>query len=155
MDTLLAAGPSLDGNVGVYCIGGEPTQAYLDLCQEKGLDNVHFVGFQKKEALANYYMAADLLVLPTQSDVWGLVINEAMACGLPVLTTPYAGARELIKEGETGYLFDVQNPQQTRKALKRMSESDYREMGRKARRLIEDYSNEKVMRKTAEILERI
>ena len=59
----------------MFSIGGEPTQRYLDLCREKGLDNFHFVGFQKKEALANYYMAADLLVLPSQRDVWGLVIN--------------------------------------------------------------------------------
>lgn len=107
------------------------------------------------QSVSEFLQCSDVLVLPTLEDVWGLVVMEAMACGLPVLTTPYAGARELIKEGETGYLFDVQDPQQIRKALKRMSESDYREMGRKARRLIEDYSNEKVMQKTAEILESI
>lgn len=107
------------------------------------------------QSVSEFLQCSDVLVLPTLEDVWGLVVMEAMACGLPVLTTPYAGARELIEEGKTGYLFDVQNPQEIRQALNRMAESDYREMGRKARRLIEDYSNEKVMRKTAEILERI
>ena len=107
------------------------------------------------QSVSEFMQCSDVLVLPTLEDVWGLVVMEAMACGLPVLTTPYAGARELIQEGETGYLFDVQNPKDIREALNRMSDSDHREMGRKARRLIEDYSNENVMRKTAKILESI
>ena len=107
------------------------------------------------QSVSEFMQCSDILVLPTLEDVWGLVVMEAMACGLPVLTTPYAGARGLIREGETGYLFDVQDPQSIRDMLERMSGSDYREMGRKARRLIEDYSNENVMRKTAEILESI
>ena len=107
------------------------------------------------QSVSEFMQCSDVLILPTLEDVWGLVVMEAMACGLPVLTTPYAGARELIREGETGYLFDVQDPQAIRDALERMSGSDHREMGRKARRLIEDYSNENVMRKTAKILESI
>ena len=116
----------------------------------------HFLrGGMTYQSVSEFMQCSDILVLPTLEDVWGLVVMEAMACGLPVLTTPYAGARELIREGETGYLFDVQDPQSIRDMLERMSGSDYREMGRKARRLIEDYSNENVMRKTAEILESI
>ena len=46
-----------------------------------------FVEFKKKEQLADYYKAADIFILPTRGDAWGLVINEAMGYGLPILTT--------------------------------------------------------------------
>lgn len=72
-------------------VGGEPTEDYLQMRASLGLDNVHFVGFQKKEALSRYYRAADLFVLPTREDIWGLVINEAMAYG-PARLSPPTGA---------------------------------------------------------------
>lgn len=154
MDTLLAAGPSLDGNVGVYCIGGEPTQAYLDLCREKGLDNVHFVGFQKKEALANYYMAADLLVLPTQSDVWGLVINEAMACGLPVITTDRCVAGlELIENGVNGYIVPVDDAKELSEKISAVFSGDYRQMGAAALETIRPYTIENMAKAHVKIFE--
>ena len=112
-------------------------------------------GSMNYQSVSEFMQCSDILVLPTLEDVWGLVVMEAMACGLPVLTTPYAGAKELVQEGETGYIFDVQDPASIRDTLARMSGSDYREMGQKARERIGDYSNENVMRKTAEILESI
>jgi UDP-glucose:(heptosyl)LPS alpha-1,3-glucosyltransferase len=51
-----------------------------------------------------YYGAADVLVLPTPYDAFGMVITEAMACGLPVITTPMAGAAELLTHGEHGLI---------------------------------------------------
>ena len=54
------------------------------------------------------YGAADALVLPTPYDAFGMVITEAMACGLPVVTTPLAGAAELIQDGVHGFI--VQSP---------------------------------------------
>ena len=74
-------------DVGIYIVGGEPTEDYLQMRASLGLDNVHFVGFQKKEALSRYYRAADLFVLPTREDIWGLVINEAMAYGCLLYTS--------------------------------------------------------------------
>lgn len=83
--------------VGVPChlaiVGGEPTDEYLTLCREAGLESqVDFVGFQGQEALREWFRRSDLFVLPTREDIWGLVINEAMAQGLPVLTTQRCGA---------------------------------------------------------------
>ena len=61
-----------------------------------------------KSELKEYYLASDIFVLPTRSDVWGLVINEAMACGLPVITTDRCVAgMDLIKDGENGYVVHV------------------------------------------------
>ncbi|CAN5683104.1 hypothetical protein BH18ACI5_BH18ACI5_24560 [soil metagenome] len=54
--------------------------------------------------IERYYGAADALVLPTPYDAFGMVITEAMACGLPVITTPMAGAAELLTHGEHGLL---------------------------------------------------
>lgn len=61
-----------------------------------------------KDELREYYNAADLFALMTRGDTWGLVINEAMANGLPVITTKRCVAGvELIKDGENGYIIDV------------------------------------------------
>ena len=56
--------------------------------------------------VAQFYAAADLFALPTQYEAWGLVIVEAMACGLPVLTSRLAGAAVAVAEGATGQLLD-------------------------------------------------
>lgn len=107
-DVLLDACEELPGEIGVYLVGGEPTEAYLRLQKEKKLTHVHFVGFQKKQELADYYRAADLFVLPTREDIWGLVINEAMSYGLPVVTTKKCVAGlELVQEGKNGYLVEA------------------------------------------------
>ena len=59
MDDLLYTVPSLDKDTGVYFIGGEPRQEHIEFCREEKLENAHFVGFRKKDALALYYQAAD------------------------------------------------------------------------------------------------
>lgn len=80
-DVLLKACTKIPKEYGVYIVGGEPTQEYLVLKKKLDLSNVHFIGFRSKEELKEYYMASDLFVLPTREDIWGLVINEAMAYG--------------------------------------------------------------------------
>ena len=109
-DILLRAAASLDEDTGIYIVGGEPTEEYLQMVRELNLKNIHFVGFVKKERLALYYKAADLFVLPTREDIWGLVIGEAMAYGLPVITTDRCVAGlELVEEGVSGYIVPVED----------------------------------------------
>lgn len=106
-DVLIRSAPLLK-DTGVYIVGGEPTEEYISLKKELGADSVHFVGFKSKEELKEYYLAADLFVLPTREDIWGLVINEAMACALPVITTDMCVAGlELIENGVNGYIVPV------------------------------------------------
>jgi len=110
-DVLLEACSKLPEGYGLYIVGGEPTQEYIDLKEEYELENVHFVGFKNKEELEKYYMASDVFVLPTREDVWGLVINEAMAYGLPVITTDKCIAGlELINDYENGFIVPVARP---------------------------------------------
>jgi len=68
---------------------------------------VKFTGFVQREHLPIYYALAETLILPTYTDTWGLVVNEAMACGLPVILSQAAGcAADLATEGWNGYLVD-------------------------------------------------
>lgn len=88
--------------------------------------NVVFAGAVPYNELAAYYAAADFFVFPTLLDVWGLVVNEAMASGLPVLCSRYAGcAEELIIPGQTGEVFDPTDTQTLRDLLARWLQTPY------------------------------
>lgn len=103
IDILLEACKKIDPVIGIYLIGGIPAQEYLEAT--KNMNNVHFIDFKTKEKLKLYYEAADIFVLPTREDIWGLVVNEAMAYGLPVITTDQCNAGvELISDGFNGYI---------------------------------------------------
>jgi glycosyltransferase involved in cell wall biosynthesis len=66
---------------------------------------VCFQGFAQREDLAGLYALAETLVLPTHSDTWGLVVNEAMACGLPIIVSSVAGcSSDLVEGGWNGYV---------------------------------------------------
>lgn len=104
-DVLLNVSKDLPKNYGVYFVGGEPTEEYLKLKEDHNLTNVHFIGFKSKEKLKEYYKASDLFVLPTREDIWGLVINEAMSFGLPIISTDKCVAGvELVKNYENGFI---------------------------------------------------
>ena len=156
MDALLKAVPELEKGAGVYFIGGEPKEEHLKFCETRDLKNVHFVGFKKKEELLQYYKAADLLVLPTHSDVWGLVINEAMACALPVVTTDKCVAgMELIQNGVNGYIVPVKQQEPLVEAVSMVLRSDYRAMGAAALETIRPYSLENMAKVHMDIFERV
>jgi glycosyltransferase involved in cell wall biosynthesis len=87
--------------------GGPEEQSLRALVRSRGIPNVTFAGPQEPGRLARWYAAADVFVFPSLVDVWGLVVNEAMACGLPVLASKYAGAsQELVGGDGVGALFD-------------------------------------------------
>lgn len=107
-DVLLKACQGLKEKTGVYIIGGEVNQDYKKLVSDLGLKNIYFKNFMDAEQLEKYYKIADVFVLPTREDIWGLVINEAMSFGLPVITTDNCIAGlELIVNGKNGYIIDV------------------------------------------------
>jgi glycosyltransferase involved in cell wall biosynthesis len=74
-------------------------------CAERGIRNVVFAGFKQKPELPRYYALADVFVFPTLGDPYGLAVDEAMACSLPVISTTAAGEiRDRIDEGSNGYI---------------------------------------------------
>lgn len=109
-DVLLKAWKDCPTDAVLYIIGGQPTEEYKILLKEYGFKNVYFEGFKSKSELQEYYKAADLFVFPTREDIWGLVVNEAMAAGLPVITTDRCVAGlELIQDRINGYIVPVGN----------------------------------------------
>jgi glycosyltransferase involved in cell wall biosynthesis len=85
-------------------VGSGPEEAdYRRRIREYGLRNVHIHDFKQKRDLWTYYDAADILLFPTRGDVWGLVVNEALARGLPVVTTERCGgALDMLADGRSG-----------------------------------------------------
>ena len=152
LDMLIRSGAALGRDVGVYIIGGEPTEEYLQIQKELGADNVHFVGFMKKDRLAEYYRAADVFALPTQTDVWGLVINESMAYGLPVVTTDRCIAGlELIESGKNGQIIPVDDQDALTRAIRDILEGDCAAMGAAALETIRPYTIENMAKAHVEI----
>ncbi len=87
----------------------EQLQALRDA---KGLgDLVTFVGPRSQETLPYYYSAADVVVLPSHYESFGLVVLEAMACGRPVVASHVGGLLSLVRHGETGFLVPPQDPE--------------------------------------------
>ena len=107
VDVLLRAMASVPG-AKLCVVGGFPDELLQQTQREAGADNVVYVGFKSKKDLAEYYAMSDIFAFPTREDIWGLVVNEAMSFGLPVVTTDRCGAGlELIREGQNGYIVPV------------------------------------------------
>lgn len=92
--------------VSLLLVGDGPEEAKLrQACAERSIRNVVFAGFQQKPDLPRYYALADVFVFPTLGDPYGLVVDEAMACSLPIISTSAAGEiRDRIEEGINGYI---------------------------------------------------
>jgi glycosyltransferase involved in cell wall biosynthesis len=80
--------------------------------------SIHVAGFLQREHLATFYALAETFVFPTHTDAWGLVVNEAMACGLPVISTHAAGcAADLVVDQQNGRLVGARDVGQLASAL--------------------------------------
>jgi glycosyltransferase involved in cell wall biosynthesis len=110
---------SLRSELGLVFAGDGISRAELAE-NAKGISpgTVCFPGFAQREDLAGFYALADLLVLPTHSDPWGLVVNEAMACGLPIIVTNVAGcSASLVQNGWNGYIVAPKDVEKLREAI--------------------------------------
>ena len=83
-------------------IGDGPARAEL----EARFSDAHFVGYRFGDELAAYLATGDVFVFPSRTDTFGLVMLEAMACGLPVAAFPVAGPLDVVQQGETGCLHE-------------------------------------------------
>lgn len=94
-----------DSRARLLVVGNVVARGYAAEMKALGLaDRVKFVGPTRE--VMNYYAAADVFALPTQYEAWGMVIVEAMACGVPALTSRLAGAAVAVHEGKSGLLLD-------------------------------------------------
>lgn len=121
---------------------------------------IRYTGFLNQSEIASAYAAADCLVLPSNhGETWGLVVNEAMACGLPALVSDQVGcAVDLVTPGETGGIFGCGDIGALAEWLARLSRSPELliEMGTKARRRVHsDYNFQRVLDGVLESLESV
>lgn len=154
-DVLIKAMAHFGDKVGCFIVGGEITPEYQKLIEEHGLNNIHIVGFKSKRELSEYYMAADAFVHPCREDIWGLVVNEAMAKGLPVVTTDRCVAGlTLITEPQLGRIVPVNDPQALAAAMEEVLEMDGEHCSQRILEFIHSYSMENMVEKHIEVLER-
>ncbi len=101
-------------------IGGDPQEdpdqmsaemeRLQNLCQTLGLDEIIlFLGKRGQATLPYYYAAAEVVVMPSHYESFGMVALEAMACGTPVIASRVGGLAHLIQDGETGYFVPAQD----------------------------------------------
>jgi glycosyltransferase involved in cell wall biosynthesis len=133
------------GDFVLLIVGDGPYRTQLDEMVEDFAigEFVQFEGFKQKTELPSYLAGADCFLFPSDYDIWGMVLNEAMAAGVPCIASIHAGAtHDLIKEGETGFAVDFE---ETERAADRINwildhPADARRIGDKAARFIADHA---------------
>jgi glycosyltransferase involved in cell wall biosynthesis len=123
---------------------GELKDELLRRIQDLRLDKQVFLpGFANQREIARYYALADVLILCSESETWGLSVNEALNFGLPVLVSDTVGcAEDLVRDGENGFIFPKGNTVQLAKDLRFVLENHaWRETAATAsRQIVSRYS---------------
>jgi glycosyltransferase involved in cell wall biosynthesis len=124
---------------------GPQKEEYIADCTKRGLRGVIFTGFQEQEDLPKYYAIADIFILPSLSEPWGLVLNEAMLAGLPLICSTAVGAsRDLVQDGENGILYEPGDICRLAVSIEQLIKNDElrRRMGAKSAEIINKYTPE-------------
>jgi D-inositol-3-phosphate glycosyltransferase len=130
----------------------------MNLCSELGIDEfVNFMGKRSQEKLPYYYSAANVVVVPSHYESFGMVALEAMACGTPVIASQVGGLAYLIQDGDTGYHIPNQDPQAlSEKLMLLLSNPELRQdMSLKAAMYARDYSWSNIANQIVEAYKRV
>jgi D-inositol-3-phosphate glycosyltransferase len=141
----------------VSIIGGEPDaeptnmtaemSRLQQLCDQQELDDlVAFLGRRGQDTLPYYYSAADVVVMPSHYESFGMVALEAMACGTPVIATQVGGLAFLVRDGVTGFHIPVDCPEALGERLVTLLEDHdlQAKMSRQAAEIAQNYAWEKI-----------
>jgi len=125
---------------------GESRAALETLTASLGLtDHVRFAGFRNQSELPGFFALADVFVLPSRHEPWGLIVNEAMACGCPVIVSSDVGCHaDLVQDGVEGCVYPVGDVPALTAALQRIfaTPTTAKQMGIAARARIANWSFE-------------
>ena len=175
VDTLLEAVHLLDNpRIQVVIVGGPPSKKpflswselaeppyneYVRLIEEFGIDKqVTFTGGKPQSELARYYSAADITVIPSYYEPFGMTAIEAMACGSSVLASRVGGLQSTVKENLVGALFEPRNAAQLAEKIKIIFDQPAMnaEMRKNTRPYVEEYFSWKsVARSIAEVYQEL
>jgi glycosyltransferase involved in cell wall biosynthesis len=121
---------------------GDERTALQDLVRDQNIEGVTFPGFHQIEDLPIYYGLAGAFVHPASQEQWGLVVNEAMAAGLPVLVSEKCGcAPDLVCQGQNGFTFAPEDMSTLAGLMELMSSErvDLERMGRAAHNHVQSW----------------
>lgn len=112
----IAAVSALPSETHLIVVGGGEVARFRRTAEELGAaGRIHFVG--KTETPQTFYEASDVFVLPTRHEPWGITLIEAMAAGLPIVTSAVAGAAEVVRDAGTGLVLEDASARPLREAL--------------------------------------
>ena len=141
-DLLIRAFKGMNRTDAVLIIAGsgEKEREWKDLAGDSPF--IRFIGYVEGAGKANCYSQADVFVFPTEHDTWGLVVNEAMYHGLPIVVTSAAGAAELVIDN--GIIVEPRNDRMMQEALTQLIENPAlrKEMGERSKARIGRYGTE-------------
>ena len=121
-------------------------------------DSVEFVGKQLQSQVRQYLSVADLLLLPSQSESFGLTALEAMACEVPVIATRVGGIPEVVEDGGCGYLFEIGDVDGMAQAALRIlgDESERKRLGSRGREIaVSQFATERIIPQYEDLYRRI
>lgn len=112
--------------------------------QSQYCKKVHFMPFQNQSKMPGIYQSCDLFCLPSNSDSWGLSVNEAMAAGKAILVSDKVGAAADLVQNENGRIFKHNDPEDLKKKLQEMAtnRSDLKQKGKSSIKIIADWNFE-------------
>ena len=141
-----ALAPELRTEIALVLVGDGAARSELERQANAIFPGTVFLpGFAQREQLASYYALAEMLVFPTHTDTWGLVVNEAMTCGLPVISSDVAGCvADLVEDHWNGRVVAARDSQQLALAMRELAGSARLRslMGQRSRERIVHYSPE-------------
>jgi glycosyltransferase involved in cell wall biosynthesis len=123
----------------------------------KGSGNVLFLDFQNQSVMPAVYRMGDVFIMPSVSETWGMGVNEAMACGRPVMASEKVGcAADLVLENKTGITFGAGDTEKCVRFLTGLCEDRGRlaEMGLNSTALIQFFSFSHIVDSVAQVLNR-
>lgn len=155
LDYLFEALAKIPGLKLLVC-GKDDLEPYRKLAGKLGIDGRVFYNPILTPEINKFFAAADFFAFPTLYETFGLVIVEAMASGIPVVTSRLAGASELITDGKEGFLLErPEDPEEIAHAVRRLMETGIPEMGKNARETAEKLTWENSARARLGVLERV
>lgn len=131
-------------NWGLIFVGDGPMKSQLvNQAADYGLASVHFAGGMPWHEVPAYLAQADVLILPSLSEPWGLVVNEAMVCGMPVIVARNCGCvGDLVQNGQNGFVFNPKKMDELAAAMRHYLDhpDDIVRHGAKSRELVAPFS---------------
>ncbi len=140
----LAPAPGVDPHAYLLIVGDGEERANLEArVRDSGLSSIRFLGFRNQTELPRIYDLCDAFVLPSYNETWGLIVNEVMNAGRPVVVTGQVGCQpDLVHDGVNGFVYPAFNVDALAKCLRRLIEDPELRatMGENSLRIIRQYS---------------